>query len=471
MALVAPDPIGTPPMPPRPSLPLPRLFPLLLAGTLAFGAGCDVNLGPQGITLGPSTSGSPGAQPTPIGGLATAAPLFPEIVSLDAKPSAVGAKDQAITLTFVAVNKAGGTLSYSWSASAGTLDSTTASAVNWKPQQPDGAIKAGDAAITLRVSNGRYAAASELKVRIAADGSAQVLGKAAPAGSPGPVPRPSGELPCKVGELVPTWVPAGGFFYVSGQAFQASPAIKAAGQPAPVVTVAPGYVAARLPENLNLGFGETRVPVGVSACEAEGEASGALQLTDLTGFPQPAGPGQGLLAVVAPTDPNASGEAPGALQPAGSFLLGKVDVPASAFRFAFPAMGGRYTLRIAGQLAVAKAGATGFSLDDAPGARLYVDNKLVVDGREARSGATIDGTATLSAGKHLIMLDWPYDGRPRPLALYWRPAGQGEAIVPATAFTLAEPVGFYPGKPGASPSPAAASPSPTAAPGGFSFGF
>jgi hypothetical protein len=94
------------------------------------------------------------------------------------------AKGASLALAVDASSPAGRTLSYAWSASRGTLDTTSGSTAHWKAQEADGSLKPGLATISVTVADSGGANTPTALMTIAADGTAQYSGGTSKAYTP-----------------------------------------------------------------------------------------------------------------------------------------------------------------------------------------------------------------------------------------------------------------------------------------------
>ncbi|MFN3429124.1 MAG: PA14 domain-containing protein, partial [Candidatus Sericytochromatia bacterium] len=124
--------------------------------------------------------------------------------------------------------------------------------------------------------------------------------------------------------------------------------------------------------------------------------------------------------------------------PVMSYLTNQLDVGPGEFRLGFPGDPlAYYGIRYLGQVDVKTTGATRFTLTADDGAKLYIDDKLVIDQESPLGLSTKDGTVTLTAGKHKIQVDYHQgDRNGATLQLFWTPVGAtSEVVIPADAFS------------------------------------
>lgn len=407
---------------------------LLLALTLAAGAtGCDQT--PISSRL-PRPSQPPG-------------PVFEQMTAM---PSVIQANG-AMTLTVSASDRDKKALTYKWTATAGTLSSTTGKTVTWKPTKSDGTLDTpGFAQVRVEISNGKETASGGILLRVTPTGAMIVtpgsLPETTPSASPSPspsasgspVPSPSGSpAGCTVGQVTPSLVGIGTVFMVAGTGLSGDAKVTVGGVDAEMLEATATRLTARMPD----GFlpGQT-LPVQVVSCGKTFDATGTLTLHDNADFDgNVTAAGQGLVASVYAVDADTAAP-PTDLdkrKPLGSFLASNLDVPSTIFRGSFPQDGGAihqwFVVRYDGTLDVPAAGSTTFSLVSEGPARLLVDGSPVV---EAPQGSVrgVDGDVTLKAGQHTIRVEYLHGaGNQIGLQLYWTTPGAAEAIVPAGAFS------------------------------------
>jgi hypothetical protein len=205
-------------------------------------------------------------------------------------------------------------------------------------------------------------------------------------------------------------------------------------RPAQVVQQDDNNLAVQLPKDLPVG----KYPVFLEGCNLAASIIVA-DTQDFGGNVQQAG--QGLFANVYQLKEDTQ-KLPdlGQLKPFSSLLVNNLDVPDHDFQQGFPGVGGNlvewFGIRFDGMID-APAGITTFHLTSDDGAKLWIDDKLVVDNDGVHPEASTDGDVTLAAGKHKFRLDYFQGPRYRiALQLSWTPPGAKEAvIVPASAFS------------------------------------
>lgn len=390
----------------------------------------------------------------------------PTIDGIAANPRSTTGGDQPITLMAVAEGPTGKTLAYNWTATGGTLSSQSGKSVVWKPTSNDGAIATGDVTIKLVVTAGPYSTSATLNMHVGADGSvasnvsptflapassprasATATTAATGAASPSPgastTPTPAGSpasTACAVTDVVPTWAGPGTVLTVRGQGFGSNTRVSLGGTALTVLKRSATALAVLVPSDASQT--DAALPVTVTGCGTGAATAGNVTVVDTTEFGDAAQQaGQGLFAEVETVDdgtdavPNLA-----SFKPIGSFVVSSLDFPDQGVRFGLPGPDGdlvrSLAIRYSGQIAIptGPGGSTHFSLSATDGAKLYVDNKLVVDA-DVSTGAA-DGEVTLSAGKHAIRVDYLLGSSGvAGLTLYWTLPGASEVAVPASAFT------------------------------------
>jgi len=95
-----------------------------------------------------------------------------------------------------------------------------------------------------------------------------------------------------------------------------------------------------------------------------------------------------------------------------------------------------FAIRASSNLTVTKSGKHYFKLNADDGAKLYINGQLVVDNDGLHAEKAVNGSITLSAGQHEIVMEY-FQG-PRyhiALELFWKTPGTSSYVyVPATAF-------------------------------------
>jgi hypothetical protein len=327
-----------------------------------------------GLTL---AAGSTGCDRPPISARLPrpSQPPGPVLEELRTSPKTL-TKDQAMTLTVSASDRDGKPLTYTWSASAGTLSGTSGTSVTWKPTKADGTLEApGLAKVSVVISNGKETDTGAVIVRLTATGASVVTGEQIP-------------------QVVTT------------------PSSSPSASPAP--STSPGASPSASP---------TATPPAAEAAP--------FSSTDASG--------QGLSGAFYALDKGAT-ELPADLDsrtPQASFTATALNIGPSSFTGGFPGNVTEYfALRYTGQLEVKQAGLTDFTLLSDAGARLLIDGQTVADdlGKTRSSGAK--GTVDLTAGKHKLQVDYFHGaGSQVELRLLWAPPASADTAVPAEAFS------------------------------------
>lgn len=92
---------------------------------------------------------------------------------------------------------------------------------------------------------------------------------------------------------------------------------------------------------------------------------------------------------------------------------------------------GNWSARLTGEIQLS-AGVYGFELESSGGARLWIDDLLVVDNWDPGTPSAA-GTLGVQAGRHRIRIDYYSGGSGANLVLRWTPPGSGKSTVPGTA--------------------------------------
>jgi len=125
--------------------------------------------------------------------------------------------------------------------------------------------------------------------------------------------------------------------------------------------------------------------------------------------------------------PNFSG-----LSPAGVIFTRHFNVPPQAFDSGFPGVSNRFewfAIKYTGQFFVQQEGNYAFEIISDDGARLFIDNKLVIDNDGIHGPATAGGSIYLKKGPHFLQLEY-FQG-PRfhiALQLFVKPPGGNKQI-------------------------------------------
>ncbi len=123
------------------------------------------------------------------------------------------------------------------------------------------------------------------------------------------------------------------------------------------------------------------------------------------------------------------------ITPAGTIYIDKLNIAKRRFTTGFPGVNNRFEwfgIRYIAGFKIKSEGKYKFRLLSDDGAKLWIDNKLVIDNDGIHPPATKSGTINLSPGKHLIQVDY-FQG-PRAfiaLQLYiTEPAGREQIFAP-----------------------------------------
>jgi hypothetical protein len=115
------------------------------------------------------------------------------------------------------------------------------------------------------------------------------------------------------------------------------------------------------------------------------------------------------------------------LAPVERICSDRIDVSLRKGAPGFPGVTGRFEwfgVDFQGDITVADTGPYGFRLDSDDGARLYIDDTLVLNNDGRHDIQTAEGVMVLSAGRHHIRV--PYYNGPGPMALTLEVARPGE---------------------------------------------
>jgi hypothetical protein len=365
--------------------------------------------------------------------------------------SGTQAPDGGLVFTVVAADRDKKPLRFTWTASHGTLSSTSGTTVTWKPLKADGTPEpAGMTQIRVTATNGRETESLGQLVRMDGAGGAAVYVPdnipAAP--TPKPSPSPSGSaapggtgspVACSVGKASPTIAAPDTIFYIAGTGLPTDAKVTVGGREAIVVEAKPNRLAVRVPGATPVNAG--LLEVLVTACGETKTVEGGITVADTVGFGGDVRQvGRGLVGTAYAIDARTE-TMPADLDgraPVLSYMTNNLDVGPGEFRLGFPGDPlAYYGIRYLGQVDVKTAGATRFTLTADDGAKLYIDDKLVIDQESPLGRSTKDGTVTLTAGKHKIQVDY-YQGdrNGATLQLFWTPSGAAsEVVIPADAFS------------------------------------
>lgn len=119
--------------------------------------------------------------------------------------------------------------------------------------------------------------------------------------------------------------------------------------------------------------------------------------------------------------------------------MDQFNVPERSFNDGFPGVEGLnewFALHTSGKLKISTAGNYEFRLISDDGSMLYIDGATVVDNNGLHSARAAEGSVTLTAGNHDLVLDY-YQGPADRIALelHWKIPGSSEfVVVPSDAF-------------------------------------
>lgn len=119
------------------------------------------------------------------------------------------------------------------------------------------------------------------------------------------------------------------------------------------------------------------------------------------------------------------------MKPVGTVYTASLDVPERAFREGFPGVTRRYewfAIDYTGRFWVQKPGEYEFSLTSDDGARLYIDDKEVIDNDGQHPPATEGGCVYLAGGIHRIRISY-FQGPRFQVALILEVAGPGDDVM------------------------------------------
>lgn len=409
-----------------------------LAGALALAA--PLGLGAVSCTAVPYAARMP--QPSVAPG--------PVVEFMGASPTRI-VKDGAITFTVAARDRDGKPLTYAWTTGIGTLSAKTGASVTWKPVTADGTLEpAGMNSVTVTVSNGRETAEARTHMRLDGLGGVQVITAdqivEVPAPSPSPSASPSPGATASgaptldgAGTVSPSLAAPGTVFHVAGSNLASDVTVTVGTRPARVLSARPDRLTVQLPEDMPLS--DQPLKVQLTSAGQTREATGTLTVTDLAAFNgNVTQSGRGLLATVYALGDTESGlpEDLASRKAHATFIASSLDIRGQAAWAGFPGVSGierdNLAIRFAAELEVPQGGETRFTLSGVDGAKLWVDGKPVADSPD---GAEVDGTLTLTAGKHAVRVDHYVGFRSVPsIRLSWTLPGAAEVVVPESAYSL-----------------------------------
>jgi hypothetical protein len=120
------------------------------------------------------------------------------------------------------------------------------------------------------------------------------------------------------------------------------------------------------------------------------------------------------------------------LQPVGRVGSNQLDIPSRSFDSGFPGITNRFEwfgIEYRGICQFTSGGTYGFRLESDDGARLYINETLVIQNDGIHPSQSVSGKVTLTAGRHSVRL--PYFQGPRTeiaLRLFVTPPGGTETI-------------------------------------------
>jgi hypothetical protein len=118
------------------------------------------------------------------------------------------------------------------------------------------------------------------------------------------------------------------------------------------------------------------------------------------------------------------------LKPTGTIYTSTLNVPTRSFDEGFPGVTKRFewfAIDYAGRFWIEKPGDYEFSLLSDDGAKLYIDDEVVIDNDGIHPPATVDGSVTLGGGIHRIRVSY-FQGPRFQVALVLKVAGPGELL-------------------------------------------
>lgn len=372
--------------------------------------------------------------------------LAPRIATFNATPQDI-TKDEVITLNVKATDRENKPITYTWTASLGTLSASKGTRVTWSPLNADGTFTSSIAQVSVVADNGLYTDHRTVTLNIKDDGSVTIipLGNI-PTRVPSPTPTPSAAPSdavateaCAVGEVFPRLAPPGTIVYIGGSGLTDAGEVTVGGRPVTVAARTASRLVIQLPADYPVQ--DAGREVLVTACGKTLAAQGTVTAAELRSLgADVTRAGAGLRVGVHRLETGET-ELPADLEsktPYTSFLASAVDVPTTGFWRGFPGPDGLvpewFALSYTGLLEVTAPGEYQFALASG-GGKLYLDGELVIDAADARGLETREGTVTLGAGKHAFRLVARHESGPMSLQLFWAPPGMAETVVPAAAFS------------------------------------
>jgi hypothetical protein len=118
------------------------------------------------------------------------------------------------------------------------------------------------------------------------------------------------------------------------------------------------------------------------------------------------------------------------MKPIGTIYTSELNIPPQDFLQGFPGVTKKFewfAIDYTGRFWIAKPGVYRFALTSDDGARLYIDDHLVVDNDGAHPPTTVDASTTLEGGIHHIRVSY-FQGPRFQVALVLEVAGEGEQL-------------------------------------------
>ena len=118
------------------------------------------------------------------------------------------------------------------------------------------------------------------------------------------------------------------------------------------------------------------------------------------------------------------------MKPVGTIYTAELNIPPQDFQQGFPGVTKKFewfAIDYTGRFWIAKPGVYRFSLTSDDGARLYIDDALVVDNDGTHPPVTLTERATLAGGIHRIRVSY-FQGPRFQVALVLEVAGEGEGM-------------------------------------------
>ncbi len=124
------------------------------------------------------------------------------------------------------------------------------------------------------------------------------------------------------------------------------------------------------------------------------------------------------------------------LRPVGRVVTNQLNIPSRSFESGFPGITDRFEwfgIEYRGMCQFTRSGTYDFRLESDDGARLYINETLVIQNDGIHPPLSVSGKVTLTAGRHSVRV--PYFQGPRTeiaLQLFVTPPGGTEAIFQCT---------------------------------------